>query len=730
MTDKQTHPIERAIINEEDRNRLIHDVLVRLNRPSTTTDTIRDVLKMIQNSTGVDAVGIRIRVGDDFPYYTQDGFTESFLRTENSLLARNQEGLCCKNKDGSTCLECTCGLVLSGKTDPANPLFTEQGSFWTNNSLPLLDLPADQDPRLHPRNRCIQDGFRSIALIPLRANDEIMGLLQLNDHRPGLFTLELIRFLEGLATSLAMTLKREQAEEALRESELLLKESQIAAGLGSYVLDLSTGLWRSSAELDRLFGIDQAYERSVDGWTALIHPADRAMMTDYFQNEVLGQRQTFDKEYRIIRHSDQAVRWVHGLGKLKFNAKKRPLKLYGTIQDITDRKRDEAEQEKLQAQLVQALKLESVGRLAGGMAHDFNNLLMGIMGFTDLCRDQLPANHPAHCYLDEITDASQRSAALIQQLLAFARKQVVTPKVIDLNDAVASMLKLLQRMVGENISLVWKPGTGLWQIKIDPTQIDQILANLCINARDAITDIGQLAIKTTNATIDDSLCADHRGITPGEYVLLEISDDGCGMEKDMLDHIFEPFFTTKGIGKGTGLGLATVYGIVTQNRGGITVDSEPGKGTTFRIFLPRSVQESTESLAANTVIVPQSQGETVLLVEDEHVLRKMCEQSLKKLGYTTLTAASPEEAIDIAARHPDTIHLLLTDVIMPGMNGWDLAQKILLLLPRIKCLFMSGYAANVITPQGLHPENMSFIQKPFSRTDLARKVREVLKETS
>jgi PAS domain S-box-containing protein len=396
------------------------------------------------------------------------------------------------------------------------------------------------------------------------------------------------------------------------------------------------------------------------------------------------------------------------------------------VADITGRKRMEEEKAELEAQLVQALKMETVGRLAGGVAHDFNNMLMATMGYVELCQDGLPAEHPMRCYLDGIMKISQRSADLVRQLLAFARKQIIMPKVLDLNDTVGGMLTLLRRLIGEDIHMVWSPGASLWPVKLDPAQVDQILANLCINARDAITGVGEINISTANRRLDQVYCARHEGLSPGEYVMLVVSDTGCGITKDILDSIFEPFFTTKDIGKGTGLGLATVYGIVRQNHGGIEVVSEPGKGTTFTILLPRIGGGVSGVSPVTAGEVSRGRGETILLVEDETTLRMTCGRCLEHLGYKVLAAGTPAEALEVAARYTGDIHLLLSDIIMPGMNGRQLAEKLLALRKGIPCLFMSGHAADVMKEVGMGGEKVNFLQKPFPRDDLARKVRELL----
>jgi CheY-like chemotaxis protein len=367
-----------------------------------------------------------------------------------------------------------------------------------------------------------------------------------------------------------------------------------------------------------------------------------------------------------------------------------------------------------------------VGRLAGGVAHDFNNMLGVILGHTEMALEQVDPAQPLHAGLTEIRNAATRSADLTRQLLAFARKQTIAPQVLDLNETVAGMLTMLKRLIGEDIDLHWQMEADLWPVRVDPSQIDQILANLCVNARDAISGVGKLTIELGNRTFDEDFCAAHAGLVPGEYVLLAVSDDGCGMDKETLSHLFEPFFTTKGMGQGTGLGLATVYGIVKQNHGFIDVSSEPGRGTTFKIYLPRDVGKAGPA-RRESAPEPLLRGqETILLVEDEPAILKMTKMMLERQNYTVLAARTPGEAIALAREHAGEIHLLVTDVVMPEMNGRDLAKNVMSLYPHVKRLFMSGHTANVIAHDSVLNEGMHFMQKPFSMKDLAVKVREAL----
>ncbi len=401
--------------------------------------------------------------------------------------------------------------------------------------------------------------------------------------------------------------------------------------------------------------------------------------------------------------------------------------LQGVTRDITEQKKRELEQEKLQAQLHQAQKMESVGRLAGGVAHDFNNKLSIINGYAEIAIEMLEPDEPLYKEIREIHAAGQQSAAIVRQLLAFARKQTVSPVLLDLNDTISSMLKMLQRLIGENITLEWHPGGSLWPVKIDPSQVDQIMVNLAVNSRDAISEVGHLTIKTKNRVIDEDDCRNNPEAVPGRYVMLAVADDGCGMEKEVQDLLFEPFFTTKEIGKGTGLGLPTIYGIVKQNEGFINVYSQPGKGSTFTIYLPSREEEkpSSEASKESPEEIPKG-SETILLVEDEPTILKMGKKMIRSLGYTVLSAERPETAVQLAAAYDGRIDLLLTDVVMPEMNGRDLALQVAENQPGLKILYMSGYTADVIARHGVLDKEVQFIQKPFSFKDLAVKLRRAI----
>ncbi len=461
------------------------------------------------------------------------------------------------------------------------------------------------------------------------------------------------------------------------------------------------------------------YEEEVQGKDVFeVWPATEQSWVDvYGEVAVTGIPKTFDMYHEPTKG------WYHCNA---YRPTDSPMQICVIFQDITERKQAEEERARLQIQLNQAQKMESVGRLAGGVAHDFNNMLGVILGHTELAMGQVDPAQPLYADLEAIQKAADRSADLTRQLLAFARKQTATPEVLDLNATIEGMLKMLQRLIGEDMDLKWLSAANLWPTRVDPSQIDQILANLCLNARDAVADVGKITIETGNCTFDADYCAVHLGFKPGEYVRISVSDNGCGMDKETQEHVFEPFFTTKELGRGTGLGLATVYGIVRQNDGFINIYSEPGQGSTFSIYLPRYAGTVGQRPEAPPV-KPISRGsETILLVEDELAILNMTKMMLEHLGYTVLTASSPGEAIRLAQEQADRIHLVMTDVVMPEMNGRDLAKRLLMHSPNLKRLFMSGYTADVIAHHGVLDDGVLFIQKPFTLKDLGAKIREAL----
>ncbi|MDX9979664.1 MAG: response regulator [Lentisphaeria bacterium] len=532
--------------------------------------------------------------------------------------------------------------------------------------------------------------------------------------------------LEEVGGDLAFALHSIQTDQAHRESEHTLVAIFEGVQDGILLVDAETRrVVRANPAICRMldYGSEELCERTIGD----IHPAaSLEHVLAEFERQRRGEV-ALATDIPVLRRDGSVFQADIHASTLELGGRTCML---GVFRDITERQQAEAERERLHDQLNQAQKMESVGRLAGGVAHDFNNMLSVILGHAEMVLDDLPPGQPHYEEVQEIQKAAARSAALTRQLLAFARKQAVAPKVLDLNAVVEGMLKMLVRLAGEDIDLAWFPEAGLGQVLVDLSQVEQILANLCVNARDAVAGTGRITIETGNAFFDRAYCEAHPDHLPGAFVLLAVSDDGCGMAPETMTKIFEPFFTTKPVGKGTGLGLATVYGIVKQNNGFITVYSEPGQGTTFRIYLPRHAAEAAP-LAEEKPAKPVARGwETILLVEDEPAILSMAATMLERQGYRVLAAASPVEAVRAAAAHPAAIHLLITDVVMPEMNGCDLAEAIRRRHPEIKLLFMSGYMAHSLTHRCVLAAGENFLSKPFSIQELAEKVRTALESES
>lgn len=519
--------------------------------------------------------------------------------------------------------------------------------------------------------------------------------------------------------------ERKRAEEALRESEAKYRRLHETMMDAFVRIDMSGRIREANRAYQALLGYseEELLQRTHGDLTPEKWHALEARMVE---NQVLvnGHSQVYEKEYR---RKDGTVFPVELRTFLLRDDADRPVGMWAIVRDITERKRAEDERARLESQLRQAQKMESVGRLAGGVAHDFNNMLSVILGYAELIKTRLPGDDPHLKNVMAIEKAAGHSRDITRQLLAFSRKQIIEPRLMNLNDQIASSQSTLSRLIGEDIDLRFYPGGDLRQIHFDPTQVDQILVNLVVNARDAMPRGGRVTIETTNVCLDDAYCMRHLGFKAGDYTLLEVSDDGVGMDKELQSHLFEPFFTTKEVGEGTGLGLATVYGMVKQNAGFINVYSEPGRGSTFKIYIPSVTREQIKTEEGEEGQVAHGSGR-VLLVEDEEMVREIAREILEEIGYTVLVAESPQEAVSLCENKELHIDLLLTDVVMPGMSGVELKKKVDVIRPGTKVLFMSGYTSNVIANRGVLEKGVHFIQKPFRMKDLARKVREAIGE--
>lgn len=819
-----------------------------VNEWHVKTELFEKILNFFKKHSGCDAAGIRLREGDDFPYYMTKGFPPQFILAEKYLCQREPGGSIALDGSGHAVLDCMCGNVIRGRTDPALPIFTQRGSFWTNGPTESWSTSTEKELQTFTRNGCNEEGYESVALIPIHFGEERLGLLQLNHHGKSAFTLRQIVLYEKLVDYLGVAIAQAQSKEALGESEetyrslfentlngfaycrmifddgepadfLYLSVNQAFTShtglkdvVGKKASEVIPGIRESDRELLKTYGRvsltgqPETFETYVKGLEMWFHISVYSPKKGYFAAvfDVITERKKMEES---LRESESRIRSLvmgapegifvqvdgqfafvnpalmeilgatdalqllgtdvlkrvdspfHEMVQSRLQSSvgllegKRPKEMvwirldgapvpvetsvvdlnYGGrnahlvfVHNISNRKKMEEEKEKLQSALYHSQKLESVGRLAGGVAHDFNNMLTLILCNAEMALEQQAPGHPARENLVDIRKAALRSSDLTRQLLAFARKQLANPKVLNLNETLEGMLQLLRRLIGENIRLVWNPSENLWPVRVDPTQIDQILANLCINARDAIGETGTIQIETRAVRLDEAYCSLRPDLVPGDYALLSVTDDGCGMDAESLKKVFEPFYTTKAVGKGTGLGLATVYGIVKQNQGLITVYSEPGKGTNFKIYLPRHDEKAGLGQSEEAPAPPVRGHETILLVEDEPGILKIAKRMLEGLGYRVLAAPTPGEALRLAAENPGKIQLLVTDVVMSEMNGRELAQKLSAVLPDLKRLFMSGYSANIIAQQDLMEDRDRFLQKPFSVQELAAAVRDTL----
>jgi two-component system cell cycle sensor histidine kinase/response regulator CckA len=588
-------------------------------------------------------------------------------------------------------------------TEIGSVIFAGQRFFITADRLQILDLLLSTYENAVNRNNEV-----------VRTRDELRIL---NEQ------LE-VRVAERTASLAAGIEERKRAEEALRSAKAFLDGVINSIADPVFVKDEQRRFVLVNDALCAIVGSPREALLGTDGDDAF--PAEQVAVFRKMDTKVLdsGAENVNEEALSNLSTGDvctivtRKTRYIDPAGS-RF--------LVGVIRDVTERKRAEAEHEKLEEQLRAAQKMEAIGSLAGGIAHDFNNLLSVILNYAGFALDHVREGDPLRDDLLEVKKAGERAAVLTRQLLAFGRKQVLQPVPLDLNLVLADTEKMLRRIVGEDIDFIRVETPDLGLIMVDPGQLEQVIMNLVVNARDSMPDGGKLTVETSNVEIDGEYTARHVAVAPGPYVLLAVTDTGCGMDEQTKARLFEPFFTTKAKGKGTGLGLSTVYGIVKQSGGNIWVYSELGRGTTFKVYLPRDLSATAATVIRPPKVPRRTTGtETILLVEDEEALRKAARRALDAAGYTVLTAADGVEALQTSAQHGGDIHLLLTDVIMPRMNGRMLAQELSKSRPATKVLYMSGYTDDAIVHHGVLDAGAQFLAKPFTAADLKAKVREVL----
>ena len=951
----------------EEERRVMVELLHLLNSGHDLHTLMKTATLLVRDWSGCQAVGVRLRDGEDYPYFETRGFPASFVQAENRLCSYDPKGQVVCDEQGNPILECMCGNVLSGRFDPAKSFFTRSGSFWTNSTTQLLATTTNADRQARTRNRCNREGYESVALIPLRAGGETFGLLQLNDKAPDRFSPEAISFLERFANSLALALAQERSRLKLRQSEERLRLAQDAAKAGSWEWDIQTGQNVWSDELWRLYGLEPGIcEASYEAWLQSIIPEDRAKTEEAVQNAA-RQGNELNVEWRV-RHSQGEERWLMSRGKPVRDPEGRVLRYLGIVIDITEGKQTETklrasqglyhslvetlpqnvlrkdragrftfankrcceslgkpiedilgktdfdfhpyaiaakyrrddvkvmesgrplelveehrlasgkwsymqvvktplvgfdqnilgvqvifwdvterrqaeeqvrklsravdqspvsivitdpaglieyvnpkftkvtgyepqdvlgqnprvlkgghtsdedyrrlwetiaqghewrgefhnrkkngelywesasispildadgrtthflavkeditERKRLEEELRQALKMQAVGQLAGGVAHDFNNILAAIMMQLGMLRGSALLAPETCDLLQDLEAGAKRAANLVRQLLLFSRRSVMDVKVVDLNELVENLLKMLRRLIGENISIDFVQAAGLLQLKADPGMLEQVMMNLVVNARDAMPKGGRITIRTGLMPIDATLAKAHPSRRAGAFIRLSVTDTGCGMDESTLKRIFEPFFTTKEVGKGTGLGLPTVEGITAQHGGWVEVESRLGEGTSFHVLLP-GLPAGESSPEAATPVKPSIQAlrgtETILLVEDELSVRKNLKCLLSLLGYRVLEAANGLEARALWANHRERVDLLFTDMVMPeGITGQDLAHQFQAERPGLKVIISSGYS-NEILQHGLRAiPGTIHLPKPYEAEVLAAAIR-------
>jgi PAS domain S-box-containing protein len=568
-------------------------------------------------------------------------------------------------------------------------------------------------------------GLRCHASVPLWAGDRMVGVMNLVGSQEGLFRDEELQVLSSIGNQIALALERvaasDMADEYARRlaGRVELAEAKYQtlmqhANDAIFVVDPAGPVLEVNRQAEAMLGrpSDEMVGRP---FTDLVSPASLDEASAHF--EQLLNKGTVQADDVHLRHAD-GRQVCADLSASLVPVRGEPVVL-AIVRDVTERNH-------LARQFQQAQKMEAIGQLAGGVAHDFNNLLTVILGFGEFLLETLPAHDPRRQDVEEIRKAGQSAASLTRQLLAFSRKQILEPVVLDLNAVLANVDRMVGRLIGEDIEIVTRLDPELGRMKADAGQLEQILMNLAVNARDAMAEGGTLTISTGNVELDEQYARTHAGAACGRHIVLAVSDTGHGMDEHTQSHLFEPFFTTKGKGKGTGLGLATVYGIVKQSGGSISVDSELEHGTTFKVYFPRVEDGAVPLVSARPPVQPPTGTETILLAEDASGLRRLARKILERYGYTVLEAPNGDDALQICGRHPGTIHLLLTDVVMPGMSGRALADRVVLLYPATKVLYTSGHADDAIVQRGVVSEGTAFLQKPYAPEALARRVRDVL----
>ncbi len=861
---QQTHCFFRDITERkksETYGELSREILQILSGLGTLPESIHRILEVLKQGTGFDAIGIRLKEGEDFPFYVQRGFPDTFLLNENSLLEYTDDGTICRDKEGKAQLACACGFVISGKVDPTKPFFTQGGSFWVNDSRSLLDIPPETDPRFHPRNQCVYNGYSSFALIPIRIKEEVIGLVHFSNKQKGCFSRNSVELLEGIASHIGEALLRKRAEAALQEQRKRLTDIIDFLPDATFAVDREGRIIIWNKAIEKMTGLsatdmvgkgEYAYSVPFHGETRpqlidlifednedviLLYPhilrEEETLTTEVFCKALFNGKQgawVFAKASPLHDHSGNiigAIESIRDITDKKFTEEKlrknvawfkalfnatsdsvilvRPdgtildlnenaalrrtlcagamrgqnifdflpgesvemrrkaidqilyerrlvqydeareekfyrIRLFPILdnqgeviqvasfsRDITESKKTEGEKKKLQAQLIQSQKMEAIGTLAGGIAHDFNNILGAILGYAEMAREMTSHDPIVSKFLDRINEAGNRASDLVKQILAFSRQ--VESKRFSLipSQIIQEAIKLLRPSLPSTILIKQNIDVSAWPIIADPTQVHQILINLCTNAFHAMEKTGgALEITVKNKELS-ALDVQHIPDTqPRKFVELSVSDTGHGISSEIRDRIFDPFFTTKGVGKGTGMGLSIVHGIIMSHEGFVTCESEVGKGTVFRVYFPAF--ECVEPEHVEQIEIAPFGIERILLVDDEEILVELGTLMLEQLGYKVTGRTNSLDALMTFQNQPDLFDAVITDQTMPGLTGSDLALKILQIRPSMPIILSTGYS-NLISEEKAGLLGIKgFAMKPLVKKEIASLLRKLLDE--
>ena len=686
----------------EHRQAVTANILATLNSVPDLTQSLKEILRLIQQEDNFDAVGIRLQSGHDFPYLIQNGFSAEFVANENSLAVRDMERGICLDESGRPCLECTCGMVISGQYDPENRNFTPHGSFWTNDAQIFLAVQPAEDLRLHPRNRCIHEGYRSVALIPIRVNNDTIGLLQLNDRRPNRLSAGIVGFFEEISDCLGVAFQRKRMEEALKKSVGQYRGLFELAVDGILIGDHDGYVTDANDRMCDIFGVPR--EQLLGRHVARMPFTPESIRRTPLRFDLLRKGEVVTSEREVRRPDDTLV-------TIEMRTKMMPDGSYQSIyRDITDRRH-------IEERLRQMEKMNAVGQLAGGIAHDFNNQLTGILSYAELLGDRLD-DPGLRRYAEGIQTAALRSADITQKLLAFARKGQFLTLPTDMHKVIAETVEILTHSIDKRIRIEQVLRAQSATVSGDPSQLQNALLNLGLNSRDAMPGGGVLTIETANVTVGNTTdTRSTRELVPGEYLLLSVNDTGLGMSDEVKRHLFEPFFTTKEVGKGTGMGLAAVYGTVKGHKGAIAVESTPGVGTRFSIHLPLVPHLQAGGDASGSAR-EQQRSLRILAVDDETVVRELLGELLAKLGHSAILAADGLDAVEVYRKNWQEIDLVILDMQMPQMNGRDTFGRLRAINPGARVLLASGYSVDTEAQAVLEAGGAGFLQKPFMLRNL------------